>query len=207
MCEPIMFGVAANAATGAAATTGLLGASGAFSLGTAMGTLGKVFSIVNMFNQGDDQEDIAQMRADQDRQKAQDALQRGNIEEDTHRRRTSALKGKQKSALAANGVELDSGSASDLTADTAMMGELDALTIRNNAEREAFLYESNARAEIAEGSMKANQSRSKAMGGLLDMGGSVASKWYDNSSALTQQSSSIGGTQGFLSGSAYAGYA
>ncbi len=184
MCGALMFGVAANAAAGTAATTGLLGAGGAFSFGAALSSLSTVFSIMGQFSQAGDEEEMGEIRAQQERDRAEDAIQRGKTEEDNHRRQTAAFKGTQRSMLAANGVELDSGSASDLVADTAMLSELDALTIRNNAEREAYGYESNARAEEAEAGMRASRTRNDATGSALSFGGSVASKWYDSKSAL-----------------------
>jgi hypothetical protein len=43
MCDPIFWtGVAANTATGAAATSGLFGAGGVFSIGTALGTVSSI---------------------------------------------------------------------------------------------------------------------------------------------------------------------
>ena len=69
--------------------------------------------------------------------KAQDAQDRGAKEEASLRTKVAALKGRQKSALAASGVEIGDGSALDILGDTAALGELDALTIRSNAEREA----------------------------------------------------------------------
>ena len=47
--------------------------------------------------------------------------------------------------MAANGVDLSSGSPLDILGDTAMYGELDALTIRSNAEREAYGYRVQSR--------------------------------------------------------------
>jgi len=71
---------------------------------------------------------------------AEDALKRGQVAEDEQRRRTRAMAGTQRAALAASGVQLDQGSPVDILSDTAQFGELDALTIRNNAEREAYGY-------------------------------------------------------------------
>jgi hypothetical protein len=75
---------------------------------------------------------------------AADALHRGDIEEQAARTRTRLLIGEQNAAYAASGVELGSGSPASVTADTAMFGELDALTIRSNAQREAWGYISEA---------------------------------------------------------------
>ncbi len=76
--------------------------------------------------------------------KAQDALDRGREEEQKRRREARQFKGKQRSMLAAQGRELDSGSALDTLQDTDMMGDLDAFAIRKNAQREAWQHRVSA---------------------------------------------------------------
>jgi hypothetical protein len=73
-------------------------------------------------------------------QQAQDALQRGQIEESRQRLQTRQTIGASRAAQAASGVDVSSGSAADVQASEAGLGELDALTIRNNAQREAWGY-------------------------------------------------------------------
>ena len=73
-------------------------------------------------------------------QNAADARKRGELEANKHREKVQALKGSQKAAMAAGGFEIDSGSNLDVLSDTAQLGELDALTILNNAEREAYQH-------------------------------------------------------------------
>ena len=50
------------------------------------------------------------------------------------------LIGRQRAVLAANGVDVNEGSAVDIQVDTAGIGKLDELTIRSNAAREALGY-------------------------------------------------------------------
>lgn len=71
---------------------------------------------------------------------AKDALDRGAEAERQQRLKVQSALGSQRAAMAANGVDLTSGSPLDILGDTAMYGELDALTIRSNAEREAYGY-------------------------------------------------------------------
>lgn len=72
---------------------------------------------------------------------AEDSRKRGELEANQQRARTLQAIGNQRAALAAGGVVVDEGSAQILTSDTAGLGELDALTIRSNAEREALGFE------------------------------------------------------------------
>lgn len=74
-----------------------------------------------------------------DRQ-AEDAIKRGQAEEEDQRRKVAQIKGSQRTAFAARGIDLGSDVVIDTLSDTAMFGELDALTIRSNAEREAYGY-------------------------------------------------------------------
>lgn len=75
---------------------------------------------------------------------AEDAIVRGDKREALMRRKIAAFAGSQRAALAASGVNVDTGSASLLAADTLAQGELDALSIRDAAEREAWGYRSRA---------------------------------------------------------------
>ena len=79
---------------------------------------------------------VADMNAKLSERQARDAVERGAIEEQQQRIKTSAILGQQKAAMAANGVDLKFGSPLDALVDTATMGELDALTIRANTYRE-----------------------------------------------------------------------
>jgi hypothetical protein len=90
---------------------------------------------------------------------AQDAIDRGEIAEKQHRLKVSQIQGKQRSALAASGVEVDSGSSLDVLQDTEYFGEMDALTIRNNAQREAYKYKVNAQNQMAQSGLYSMQGR------------------------------------------------
>ncbi len=69
---------------------------------------------------------------------AVDAVERGRIAEGLKRSEVSQLIGIQRAALAGSGVEVGTGSALQVTTDTAGIGEFEAQVIRSNAEREAF---------------------------------------------------------------------
>lgn len=73
-----------------------------------------------------------------------DALQRGEVEAQQRMRQTADMLGKQRAALAASGVDLNQGSAQDLLASTAFIGQEDVNTITNNAAREAWGYDVQA---------------------------------------------------------------
>ena len=70
-----------------------------------------------------------------------DAINRGEREAQNSMRERSAMIGKQRAALAANGVDLNQGSALDLLASTEFLGQEEVNTIQSNDAREAWGYE------------------------------------------------------------------
>lgn len=71
---------------------------------------------------------------------AADALQRGAQQEQRLRMATERQIGQQRVAAAVSGVEGAVGTPADIMADTRLISELDAETIRNNAARAAWGY-------------------------------------------------------------------
>jgi len=69
---------------------------------------------------------------------AEDRLAKGRQEERNFRKQLSQLKGKQRSIYAGSGVVVDEDTPLDVLGETAELGELDAMTIKSNAEREAY---------------------------------------------------------------------
>jgi opacity protein-like surface antigen len=172
-------GVSSSAATAAAISANLTLASTAF-------------QVYGQYQQGKAQQAQYDYQAQVDRNnaqiaewQAQDALRRGEIEEKQHRIKVGQLAGRQRSVLAASGVDVSSGSALDILGDTAELGELDALTIRSNAAREAYNYRvqaSNSQASSALSSLAGQNARTSsyigATSSLLGGATSMADKWY-----------------------------
>lgn len=77
-------------------------------------------------------------------QQAADALAQGKTAELRQRTAGRQFRGAQRARLAAQGIDISSGSAADVQAETVAMSELDALTIRNNARRAAYGYQVQA---------------------------------------------------------------
>ena len=84
------------------------------------------------------QQDIAQNNIDISEILAIDAIDRGKVEEKRFRTDIESLKGTQRTALAKNGVVVNQDTALDIILDTAEYGEVGALEIRQNAQRDAF---------------------------------------------------------------------
>jgi len=129
------------------------------------------------------QAQIARNNASMDDWRAADAINRGQISEADQRMKTGQLKGRQRALMAARGIDLGEGSALDILTTTDLMGERDALTIRDNAVREAWGYTqqaNNARgnADVYQYRADSNSPLTAAASTVLTSGGTVASSWY-----------------------------
>ena len=115
---------------------------------------------------------------------ADEARKKGELEANMKRQESLQLQGRQRALLAGGGVQVDVGSAGELVQDTAATGELDALTIRSNAEREALgfeaqgsNFEASSRLATMQGKNAQTASYFQAGSSLLSGFGSVSSKW------------------------------
>lgn len=114
------------------------------------------------------------------RQQADQARQIGNMEEERQMRRVRAAVASQRAAQAANGLDVNSGTALDLQAETAGFGAADALNIRANALRQAWGFEVGAVNDINSASAARAGGRNAATGTLLTTGAQVVGM-YSNS--------------------------
>lgn len=75
---------------------------------------------------------------------AGDAIARGQLEAVKVGRSARRLQGSQRAAFAAQGVDVSTGSAADIVAETGQLAQEDIRTITNNAWREAFGFKAEA---------------------------------------------------------------
>lgn len=152
MCDPV---------TGLIVASTLLSAAGSVQQGNAAAAAGR-------YNQ-----QISEMNAKIADNKARDAIERGKIAEQQKRREVAAVAGRQQAAMAANGVDISFGSPLDVLADTAIQGELDALTIRSNTYREEYDYRVQGANQRAQGSLARMQGDAAKTGGLISAGATI----------------------------------
>jgi hypothetical protein len=135
-------GAAAGAAAGGG--SGAAGAAGSASLLsnilTGLTIAGIALDVIGQLKAGAAQKELAEFNARMAEQRAADAVARGAEDEGRFRAGVRTLIGQQRAGFAAQNVDVGIGSAVDVTADAAFLGELDALTVRNNARREAWGY-------------------------------------------------------------------
>lgn len=111
---------------------------------------------------GDYEAQLYGTNADLAELQAADAIARGHESELRSRRGSRQLIGSQRAALAAQGISLDTGSPLDVVENDAALGELDALTIRNNAKREAWGFQTQATQYRSQGEMARTSGRNTA---------------------------------------------
>lgn len=121
---------------------------------------------------------------------AQSALEQGKHEKARLTLQTGQLKGSQRARLAANGVDLGTGSAAEIQASTDLMKEIDSNTIRYNAVRSAWGYRTQGmnhqlraadlrgQAGVASATASGISPFGSAATSLLGSASSVATSWY-----------------------------
>lgn len=153
---------------------------------------GTAMAAVGSYNQANAQKDAYGYQAQVDQnnvtianEQRSQALNVGEREEQASDLKTAQTFGQQRAAMASNGVDLSaSGSAQDILATTKYMGGVDALTIHDNALRQAWGYSveaTNAQnsANFMNTAAKNINPASSAFSSLVGGGAQVASKWYD----------------------------
>ena len=146
---------------------------------TAMAA-GSVIQAYDQYQSGEYQEDVASENARIAKLQAKQARTLGGMEEDRYRRSLAILQGKQRAAAGASGRDITGGgTVGDLLSQTSGVGELDALTIRSNAAREAWGFNSQAVNYKAQGKMAQRAGRLGAVSTLLT-GGAQAGGMYMN---------------------------
>ncbi len=101
---------------------------------------------------------------------AEDAIARGDKAASTQTKQVKQMVGSQRAALAAQGIDINSGSARDVISDTESMGALDRLQIKSNAWREAWGYKVQAVDQRSQASMTSIGARAQAGNTLLTGG-------------------------------------
>ena len=174
MCEPI-----------STSTAVMMGISAATALGGAAMQMGAQSQQAAAQRASlDYQRQVAENNARTSELLAEDARERGQQAEEDQRRETARLLGRQRAVLGATGITIDSGSALATLGDTAALGELDALQIRDNAAREAWQFEvqaSNDQTQAGLFDLQSSNVQGMTAAPLLSATGQVADRWYQYS--------------------------
>lgn len=147
---------------------------GAASVG--MSAFSATYGAASAKSQGKYNSKVMYYNAQISQQKSAMAIAQGREEELKFRWGVNTFKGKQRASFAGAGVNVNKGSALELQLQSTYMGELDALTIRNNAKLAAWGYEIEAWNSIVKADMIKREASAKAtqsiLKGISSIGGS-----------------------------------
>lgn len=169
--------------------------AGGLSGGQLTSAFGAGFQAVGAYSQAKNQQ--AALRAEAQVQQnnaviagwqAEDSIDRGEVAASRALVKGGQVKGAQRAAMAANGIDLGVGSAQNVLNDTDYLTAVDAATLRDNAAREAWGYRMQARGYMDKSTAANNGASSirpwlSAGTSLLTSATSVAGKWYQGSAA------------------------
>lgn len=101
---------------------------------------------------------------------AKDAISRGEVDVNKIRTKAQLIRGSQRAAMAAQGIDIDTGSAADVVQDSENAAIEDIIATRNNAAREAFGFRAQAVQSSIAGKMAIASGQSAAANTLLTGG-------------------------------------
>lgn len=169
--------------------------AGGLSGGQLTSAFGAGFSAVGAYTQAKNQQAALQAEAQVQQNnavlagwQADDSIARGEEAAGRAMQKGAQVKGTQRAAMAANGIDLGVGSAQNVLNDTDYLTSVDAATLRDNAAREAWGYRMQARGYMDKSAAANSGARSispwlSAGTSLLTSATSVAGKWYQGSAA------------------------
>ena len=152
-----------------------MGAIGAIAAASAIQTIGSAYTQSRAIkSQGQYERGVANINAGFSTLQAEDALARGEQDATAYQRQGRQLIGAQRARMAAQGLDLESGSALDVQEDTAAAVAQDVVAIRTNAWREAFGYRMDALNYKYAGQFAMSDARNRARSTALTAGIQIA---------------------------------
>lgn len=126
------------------------------------------------------QEALGNYNANISEMQSKDAIARGEESVAVHKMQTRKLIGSERAAFAASGVDISDpdSTAANVQRDTQALSELDQLTIRANAAREAWGFRTQASNQRYRGKIAKDTADQRAIGDLISTGGSAMMMKY-----------------------------
>lgn len=128
-------------------------ALGLMAVGGAVGTYGAIQAGDAAKGSANYNAKVAQRNSAVSQENATIASQSGEAQAGIQGQKTKATVGAITANQGASGVDIGSGSATDVRSSARELGELDALTIRSNAAREAYGYQVQGKNQEAQGTL------------------------------------------------------
>lgn len=141
--------------------------------GTAVAVAGTATAGYMQYQQSKYQQKVAKANQANENARAADALDRGTQEQDRLARRYRALQGSQRAAMAANGIDVDFGSAGDVLQDTRDLYREDAKTLADNTLNEVKGIEISAANFGAQAKASGMAATGAAISTGLDIGSTI----------------------------------
>lgn len=179
MCEPTTLAAIGTWMTGAAAGSTAAVTAGMATTALAGTALATGLSAYGMYQQGKYQQGVAEANAKLTEFEADRAMQRAEDEAAVIRRRGAQMKGDQRAAFAARGLDLSSGTPADILDQTDFFTQTDIATTRSNAKVDRELARYGAKLQRVEGANARRSGNLEAFSTLLTGATRVAGKWYD----------------------------
>ena len=140
---------------------------------TAVAAVGTGVKAISSANSARYQARVADANAKAASGQAADANERGRLDIQRLQQRNSQLRGQQRAALAANGIETDFGSAADIQDDAKTLGQQEVGIQIKNTEREVKGFDTNAVNYQAEARSKRQAATAALIGGAFDFGSTI----------------------------------
>lgn len=147
------------------AATSLLAATAALGGGVALLSAHQQSEALKA--QAEFERDQAGMNAELAELQGEDAIKRGSLEANRALKTGRQVQGAQRAALAAQGIDVNSGSAAELLDETDAMAREDYETIKNNAWREAWGFKVQATNARGSGAMAYKAGQNKARNTMI----------------------------------------
>lgn len=151
-----------------------MGAAGVQGGATGLGLIGGLMAADAEKAAGEYQEQQYRLNADFADLKAKEALRQGDIEASRYAAKGRQMVGRQRASLAAQGIDINVGSAIDVQEETKRIVEMDTNQIRTNAMRQAWGFKTEATNLRGQADFTASETRSRYVGSLLTTGARAA---------------------------------
>lgn len=140
--------------------------------------------------------EVAANNAEIASQTATRAAQAGEAQAEATSQKTRATVGAITASQAAGNIDVNSGSALDVQSSAKELGELDALTVRSNAAKTAYGYQTQSASDTGQSQLDAFQAANAGTAGEISAGGSIlggVSNAAGNYGKFLLQNSSLSG--------------
>ena len=161
-------------------------------VGAAAAIISGAITAKSQVDQARYEKDVADYNAAVDRNQAVEVRNEATIQENEERQRAFELISRQRAVLASRGANIDFGTALQIQEDTALIGEVNAMRIRETGEEQATALESRAELTEKTGDFALKQGYWNATGTMIGAIGQATSMGFGGS-APTQNTSGVSG--------------